>query len=221
MKKEKVQNSWLGYKSLHAGRQQRSWQEKGMPGSDGSVRAQHLPKPPPSRGDRAMPWPGELGKAALHSQNNPPYTSSATLEIVLLKKTPKPLSSFPSQLTWASLWQQFLPEVFRLCSCGQSARDLRQTGLLHPKKLQSILLETAQMYIRGTWHNTPDRQGYLWTETTPLSFNNRKKYSDVDKSTHPVKLFSPLGAFFFPSLLLFSKLIHITCAFWFHYVRCY
>lgn len=92
-------------------------------------------KTPPGRGDRAMPWPGELGKAVLHSQNNPPYTSSATLQIVLLNKTPKPLSSFPSQLSWASLWQQFLPEVFRLCSHGQSARDLRQTGLLRPKKL--------------------------------------------------------------------------------------
>lgn len=55
---------------------------------------------PPGKGDRAMPWQGELGKAALHSQNNPPYTSNATLQIHLLNKTPKPLSSFPSQLSW-------------------------------------------------------------------------------------------------------------------------
>lgn len=70
-----------------------------MPGSDSSVWAQHPPKPSQAEGTE-MPWQGELEIAALHSQNNPPYTSNATLQIHLLNKTPKPLSSFSSHLSW-------------------------------------------------------------------------------------------------------------------------
>lgn len=48
------------------------------------------------------------------------------------------------------------------------------------------------------------RQEYLRTEAAPSSFNNRKKYRDVDKSTHPVKFFSfPLGSFFSPRCCCF------------------
>lgn len=226
MKKGKVWNSWPGVQisscreaaQILAGiGNAKQWQV-----CVGTTSTKTLP----GRGDRAMPCQGELGKAALCSQNNPPHTSNATLQIHLLNYTPKSLSSFPSQLSWERQVHGS-PFCQRCSDCATATGNLPETwdrrGSLTPKNCKaSYVWHTTRNSIDvHPRHTIPDRQGYLWTETTPSSFSNRKKYSDVDKSTHPGMLFLPPWGFFFPSLLLFSKLIHITCAFWFHYVRCY
>lgn len=168
---------------------------------------------------------GKSSPAAQLSQNNPPCTNNCTFQIRLLNKNPETLSSCSSQLSWE--WQIHGSTFCQRCSDCAAMGHLPETQDRQdsptPKNCNASSVWNTYKNTIDTQprHDIPDRQGYLQMETTPSSFNNRKKYSDVDKSTHPVKFFFPLGLFFPPSLLLFSKLIHITCAFWFHYVRCY
>lgn len=143
---------------------------------------------------------GKSSPAAQLSQNNPPCTSNSTLQMLLLTKIPETLSSCSSQLSWerqiraallargvqiAQPWA--ILEKFKTDETPPLQKNCKASSVWHTFR------NTMDIYPQ---HDIPDRQEYLWTETTPSSFNNRKKYSDVDKSTHPVKFFFPLGLFF-------------------------
>lgn len=138
-----------------------------------------------------------------------PCTSTFPLQVLSLNQIPGTLSALvSSQLSWKrEVGGCTFCQGCSDCAESGSLKNPRQTKL--PPDLESTLCQTCWSkvdiqplrYIPGRQTRIPE---YLQTETAPSSFNNRKKYSDVDKSTHPVKFFSfPLGSFFPPRCCCF------------------